>query len=50
VRRTARVTDHRAKTDFVAFVRHLFEQVYITRPPLGSTATNRLQVPARTYS
>ena len=29
-RRTVRVTDHRAKTDFVAFVRHLLEQVYVT--------------------
>ncbi len=28
--RTLRVTDHRAKTDFVAFVRHLLEQVYAT--------------------
>ena len=27
-RRTVRVTEHRAKTDFVAFVRHLLEQVY----------------------
>jgi len=27
-RRTAIVTDHRAKTDFVAFIRHLLEQVY----------------------
>ena len=27
-RRTVMVTDHRAKTDFVAFVRHLLEQVY----------------------
>jgi hypothetical protein len=27
-RRTVVVTDHRAKTDFVAFVRHLLEQVY----------------------
>lgn len=29
-RRTVRVTDHRAKTDFVAFVRYLLEQVYVT--------------------
>ena len=29
-RRTVMVTDHRAKTDFVAFVRHLLEQVYAT--------------------
>jgi DDE superfamily endonuclease/Uncharacterized conserved protein (DUF2173) len=29
-RRTVLVTDHRAKTDFVAFVRHLLEQVYAT--------------------
>lgn len=29
-RRTVLVTDHRAKTDFVAFVRHLLEQVYNT--------------------
>lgn len=29
-RRTVRVTAHRAKTDFVAFVRHLLEQVYDT--------------------
>jgi len=29
-RRTVRVTDHRAKTDFVAFVRYLLEQVYAT--------------------
>ncbi|MGB5146743.1 MAG: IS630 family transposase [Porticoccaceae bacterium] len=29
-RRTVMVTDHRAKTDFVAFVRHLLEQVYTT--------------------
>jgi len=29
-RRTVRVTDHRAKTDFVAFVQHLLEQVYAT--------------------
>ena len=29
-RRTVMVTDHRAKTDFVAFVRHLVEQVYAT--------------------
>jgi hypothetical protein len=27
-RRTVRVTDHRAKTDFVAFVQYLLEQVY----------------------
>ena len=27
-RRTVMVTDHRAKTDFVAFVQHLLEQVY----------------------
>ena len=29
-RRTVQITDHRAKTDFVAFVRHLLEQVYAT--------------------
>ena len=29
-RRTVMVTDHRAKTDFVAFVRYLLEQVYAT--------------------
>jgi len=29
-RRTVLVTDHRAKPDFVAFVRHLLEQVYAT--------------------
>jgi hypothetical protein len=29
-RRTVQVTDHRAKTDFVAFVKHLLEQVYVT--------------------
>lgn len=29
-RRTVRVTDHRARTDFVAFVQYLLEQVYIT--------------------
>lgn len=29
-RRTVMVTDHRAKTDFVAFVRSLLEQVYAT--------------------
>jgi hypothetical protein len=29
-RRTVMVTDHRAKTDFVAFVQHLLEQVYAT--------------------
>jgi len=29
-RRTVVVTEHRAKTDFVAFVRHLLEQVYAT--------------------
>jgi transposase len=29
-RRTVVVTDHRAKTDFVAFVRHLLEHVYAT--------------------
>lgn len=29
-RRTVMVTDRRAKTDFVAFVRHLLEQVYAT--------------------
>lgn len=29
-RRTVRVTDHRAKTDFVAFIRYLLEQVYVT--------------------
>ena len=29
-RRTVMVTDHRAKTDFVSFVRHLLEQVYAT--------------------
>ena len=29
-RRTVAVTDHRAKADFVAFVRHLLEQVYAT--------------------
>jgi hypothetical protein len=29
-RRTVRATDHRAKTDFVAFVQHLLEQVYAT--------------------
>lgn len=29
-RRTVMVTDHRAKTDFVAFVRHFLEQVYAT--------------------
>jgi transposase len=29
-RRTVMVTDHRAKADFVAFVRHLLEQVYAT--------------------
>ena len=29
-RRTVMVTDHRAKTDFVAFVRHLLGQVYVT--------------------
>ena len=29
-RRTVMVTDHRAKIDFVAFVRHLLEQVYAT--------------------
>lgn len=27
-RRTVQITDHRAKADFVAFVRHLLEQVY----------------------
>ena len=27
-RRTVQITDHRAKTDFVAFVRYLLEQVY----------------------
>ena len=27
-RRTVQITDHRAKTDFVAFVQHLLEQVY----------------------
>ncbi len=29
-RRTVQVTDHRAKTDFVAFVQYLLEQVYAT--------------------
>ena len=29
-RRTVRVTEHGAKTDFVAFVQHLLEQVYTT--------------------
>jgi hypothetical protein len=29
-RRTVQVTGHRAKTDFVAFVRYLLEQVYAT--------------------
>lgn len=29
-RRTVVITDHRAKTDFVAFVRYLLEQVYAT--------------------
>jgi transposase len=29
-RRTVMVTDHRAKTDFVAFVRHLLDRVYGT--------------------
>ena len=29
-RRTVVVTDHRAKADFVAFVQHLLEQVYVT--------------------
>jgi transposase len=29
-RRTVQITDHRAKTDFVAFVQHLLEQVYAT--------------------
>jgi transposase len=29
-RRTVQITDHRAKTDFVAFVRYLLEQVYAT--------------------
>jgi transposase len=29
-RRTVMVTDHRGKIDFVAFVRHLLEQVYTT--------------------
>lgn len=29
-RRTVAVTDHRTKADFVAFVRHLLEQVYAT--------------------
>lgn len=29
-RRTVQITDHRAKTDFVAFVRYLLEQVYVT--------------------
>lgn len=29
-RRTVQVTDHRAKTDFVAFVQYLVEQVYAT--------------------
>jgi hypothetical protein len=29
-RRTVKVTDHRAKPDFVAFVRHLLDQVYAT--------------------
>ena len=29
-RRTVLITDHRAKTDFVAFVQHLLEQVYAT--------------------
>ncbi|MBP8789266.1 MAG: transposase [Candidatus Dechloromonas phosphoritropha] len=29
-RRTVGVTDHRTKADFVAFVRHLPEQVYAT--------------------
>ena len=29
-RRTVMVTDHRGKSDFVAFVRHLLEQVYAT--------------------
>jgi transposase len=28
--RTVRITDHRAKTDFVAFVQYLLEQVYAT--------------------
>lgn len=29
-RRTVMITDHRAKTDFVAFVRHLLDRVYGT--------------------
>ena len=29
-RRTVVITDHRAKTDFVAFVQHLLKQVYVT--------------------
>jgi transposase len=29
-RRTVQITDHRAKTDFVAFVQYLLEQVYVT--------------------
>lgn len=29
-RRTVAITDHRAKTDFVAFVQHLLQQVYVT--------------------
>ena len=29
-RRTVQITDHRAKTDFVAFVQYLLEQVYAT--------------------
>lgn len=29
-RRTVQITDHRAKTDFVAFVRYLLEEVYAT--------------------
>jgi len=29
-RRTVQITDHRAKTDFVAFVKHLLERVYAT--------------------
>lgn len=29
-RRTVQITDHRAKTDFVAFVQYLLEQVYST--------------------
>ena len=28
-RRTVQITDHRAKTDFVAFVQYLLEQVYV---------------------